>query len=640
MRSLNEALSSIEIRRGARLWVVSLCEPDQAAKLAEIKSAKHKLIELDLSNATGRSSKTANGVKEATDWRPLSNALLEGFLAARPADSTAALNIRNWLLLVKTLNHQKLSLAGADVIAVRVPLFREGAHRDPMSGVVRLLTEAGFRISELALAPGKAATEMIYVVCERTTKWATVETRWHAKGDGPSLSDPLVENELGFPAAAKPALENDRPPYAAPSAATGQSPEPFQALAGPSSETVKPEEALGHGAPATRADGPNLSRAPSSPGRNQFAAPLAVSSATVAFHNGFAQGTLSLATEAAGPVQICVCAEDGSPITIGAAHPVSAASKRDLAFRVWSSSPEPLAQAGSATKVAAFVMPSAAVIRLRAAPAPPPETMPERASFGILVVYHSRQEAFRATLRSLSMQDAQPLTHVWLDGDQGRPDQRALVVANADAARAAGFANVTPLRGRAGPQKLMIHALMAMCQRYDAFLVLEENCFPNRSAVKVFQEELRRHETDPSIFSVYGHPFGLEAPDARWGRFQNWGWATWSDRLRPLLPQLAHLSSLDEPSYLAWTAEQLTPEIREYIEVTPGRQPTTILTRYFDWSETLGLIAALNGFSHVATQKRVVYACESSRHSRGQDINWYRRPPYNMIDVEEAWKNY
>ena len=114
-----------------------------------------------------------------------------------------------------------------------------------------------------------------------------------------------------------------------------------------------------------------------------------------------------------------------------------------------------------------------------------------------------------------------------------------------------------------------------------------------------------------------------------------------SDRLKPFLEKLIYLYSLNEEDYLLYVKKMLTPEIKRRLDVTPPRQPTDTLLKFFAWDESLALLTAMEGLEHKRTDIRTIYnfgACKDS--SRFKDIDRYRKPPFNMISHEEVWDYY
>lgn len=258
--------------------------------------------------------------------------------------------------------------------------------------------------------------------------------------------------------------------------------------------------------------------------------------------------------------------------------------------------------------------------------------------FCVVLFGYTRPRHIGLVLEGLKRQDALGMVHVWLDGHQGIPepkkktDQVREVVSNYSVAR------VHQHNGHIGFRKLMLQALDVMSSEFDHLLILEDDCFPTRSTIRIFREELEEIESRPEIFSVYGHPFLVEGEGETCSRFQGWGWGTTRDKLRPILEKLIECFLLTEEKYLEFVDHELTPEIISRIDITPPRQPSNTLRNFFAWDETICLLAALHGLTHKKTRRRTIYnfgVGDDTGHFK--NIDWYRRPPFNMITPDEVW---
>ncbi|MEZ6001556.1 sulfotransferase domain-containing protein [Hyphomonas sp.] len=261
---------------------------------------------------------------------------------------------------------------------------------------------------------------------------------------------------------------------------------------------------------------------------------------------------------------------------------------------------------------------------------------------GIAVYTFDRADSVEHVLESLMLQDALEHTHVFIDGDQGNPAKRARIDETERIVSEFPVKKVHRNRGNYGFRKMMIISMRTMMQQYDRMLFLEDDCFPNRYAYKGFSMELDRIEDNPDIMSVYGHHFLVPAEEeGPHGRFQGWGWATTRAKLEPLWNQLLELYLLNEEEYLAYMQENLTPELSAKLDVTPGRQPTSTLPRFFAWDEVLGFLAAKAGKGHIRSQERLIYnfgvGGDSTHFSQ---IEHYRKPPFNMVTMEELWQHF
>ena len=258
---------------------------------------------------------------------------------------------------------------------------------------------------------------------------------------------------------------------------------------------------------------------------------------------------------------------------------------------------------------------------------------------GILVIGHSRPELLKNTLESLRRQEVLDRAHVWLDGHQGFADLIEPVYQCRSVARHFAPVEVVAYAGRVGIEKLMLDALRNLCDLYSRLIILEDDCFPTRSAVRVFEEGLDCIEGDPSVYSVYGHHFLLPSEGETLTRFQGWGWATTSAKLKPVLEQARECFSWSEPRYLSWVEGLLTPEVRARLEVTPGRNPVETIRSFYCWDGCTCLLTASRGLTHRKTSRRVVYNCgmgDRSGHFRLEER--FRLAPFNMIDPSEVWR--
>ncbi len=257
---------------------------------------------------------------------------------------------------------------------------------------------------------------------------------------------------------------------------------------------------------------------------------------------------------------------------------------------------------------------------------------------GILVLGFARPDLLQALLESLARQNALATTHVWIDGTA---DRMEVLVRPQDCATVAAkhpVAEIRTHRGHLGIEKLMLDALTEMSNRYDYLIVLEDDCFPIRQAISVFQEHLDAVANDESVFSVYGHPFLTEREGDRNTRFQGWGWATTRHKLHPILQEARTLFQLTEKDYLDFTRAQLTPEIVAKLDVTPGRDVCNVLKSFFSWDSCTALLTARRGLLHCRTKQRIVYNCGLGGNSgHFQESAHLRLPPFNMIAPTEVW---
>jgi len=256
----------------------------------------------------------------------------------------------------------------------------------------------------------------------------------------------------------------------------------------------------------------------------------------------------------------------------------------------------------------------------------------------ILVLGARRPSILRNTLQSLRRQGAMGNVRIWLDGHQGFAD--LIGIAEECRREAAGFpeARLIAYNGHVGIDRLMLAALRSTAKDSEHIIVIEDDCFPTRSAIEVFEKELDRISRQPDIYSVYGHHFLVPAEGDTITRFQGWGWATTRERLLPILDELEECFGLSEPEYLAWADRELTPEVRARLDVTPPRNAADVARTFFSWDACTAVLTARKHLSHRRTPRRVIFNCgvgPDGGHFR--DPNLFRNPPYNMITPDEVW---
>ncbi len=270
-------------------------------------------------------------------------------------------------------------------------------------------------------------------------------------------------------------------------------------------------------------------------------------------------------------------------------------------------------------------------------PTSPPQTA-VWGSLGIAVFAHTRSECLHNMLESLARQDALHNTHVFIDGDQGRPNLKSKIDRVFDITKMYPVKQVHRQRGAFGFRKMMLVAGQLMAQHYSRIIFLEDDCFPVDNAIAEFMQELNAIESDDNIFSVYGHPFLTASESGAIGRFQSWGWATTAVKLKPIWQRLQECYLMPESEYLEFVQKNLTDEIKKRIDVTPGRQPSETLSKFFAWDETTCLLTALAGQQHRATSRRLIYNCGAGLESTHfQNLQLFRQPPFNMIGADEVW---
>ncbi|MBK5293842.1 MAG: hypothetical protein JJE04_19465 [Acidobacteriia bacterium] len=258
---------------------------------------------------------------------------------------------------------------------------------------------------------------------------------------------------------------------------------------------------------------------------------------------------------------------------------------------------------------------------------------------GILVIAHTRPSHLAAVLESLRRQNATRFVQLWIDGHQSKQRYIRSVTECQEVAAQYPEVSLTALNGNLGIDKLMLDALSSMCSRFEEIIVLEDDCFPTANAIASFSSALAGIRDLPEMFSVYGHHFLVPGEDDFFPRFQGWGWATWSHKLIPLLSQAKQCLAMSEPEYIRWVAPLLTDDVRARLSATPGRYPPA--EHYFSWDALFAALTASRRLCHRRTPTRVIFNCGIGKDGmRFPYADKFRRPPFNMISVEEVWDHF
>lgn len=276
-------------------------------------------------------------------------------------------------------------------------------------------------------------------------------------------------------------------------------------------------------------------------------------------------------------------------------------------------------------------------------PKPESEKKETKEDLGILVLGFNRPYHLQAVLESLRLQGRISSTHVWLDGSQGRAEYNGQNDLSKKIARRYAIKQLHVMRSHLGIEKMMLDALGEMSDRYERVIVLEDDCFPLENGVELFEKELARIEDRPDVYSVYGHHFGTEPEsDQDFTRFQGWGWAAHSDRIKALLPRLRELFLLSEAQYLARVRRLLSDDVEARLDVTPGRDVLKVLHSFFSWDSATAFLSALDGMVHRRTERPAVVntgIVKGIGHFH-DDSSRLRSPPFNMIPLDEAWAHF
>ncbi len=104
-------------------------------------------------------------------------------------------------------------------------------------------------------------------------------------------------------------------------------------------------------------------------------------------------------------------------------------------------------------------------------------------------------------------------------------------------------------------------------QRYDAAIVIEDDCCLHKDFYRFVKAGLEKYSNDKSIYSITGYRWPIKIPD-RYNnsiyvsyRISSWGWATWKDRWDDFSKDYGILARIKEnPSkncYLEWYGRDL-----------------------------------------------------------------------------------
>ncbi|WP_171133757.1 MULTISPECIES: hypothetical protein [unclassified Ruegeria] len=262
---------------------------------------------------------------------------------------------------------------------------------------------------------------------------------------------------------------------------------------------------------------------------------------------------------------------------------------------------------------------------------------------GIMVIGYNRPKHLQTVLESLKLQGRLSDVHVWIDGTQGRGEFDGVNKETLKLAESYDVAEIHALRSHVGIEKLMLDSLDWMSLRYSRVLVLEDDCFPVEGAIDAFDAVLDEVKNNPNVYSVYGHHFGVEPEhDPNFTRFQGWGWAAHSSRIRALIPELRDMFLMSEDDYIAHVEDTKTKDVVERLDRTPGRDVLNVLKLYFSWDSATAFVTARRGMTHRRTPDPVILnsgIVAGIGHFR-EDKPWLRKPPFNMVTVDEVWDLY
>ena len=263
--------------------------------------------------------------------------------------------------------------------------------------------------------------------------------------------------------------------------------------------------------------------------------------------------------------------------------------------------------------------------------------MQKRPPLVILVFGHTRVRSLRYVLEGLRREGVLPLTQVWIDGHH----EYQSLVTKVEACRKLDLefpeAKFIKYGTRAGPCKLMTDALRAVVAEYTDIIVFEDDCYPAPGAISALLQKLDEVRDDAKIFSVYGDRFNIANEDAGVYCFQTWGWASTAEKLQLINFQLASFWNMNEPQYLQYVRERLTPELMVRLNEIPGRSRLELLYKRFGFDSSIDFILAVNDIKNKPTAQRCIWNFGQDADSGhfGSSSDKFKAPPFNMITEEE-----
>ncbi len=262
---------------------------------------------------------------------------------------------------------------------------------------------------------------------------------------------------------------------------------------------------------------------------------------------------------------------------------------------------------------------------------------------GIVVLGYNRPDHLESVLESLDKQGHIDRVHLWLDGTQGRREFEGANSASVAVGRRFNVRELHAISGHLGIEKMMLDALEYMSARYDRLILLEDDCFPLSGCIEAFEDTLAEVAEQTNIYSVYGCHFGTEPEDDKnFSRFQGWGWAAHSARIRDYLAEQRALFMMPEAAYLKYVATHMDDAMRERLDRTPGRDVTKVLQSFFSWDSATAFVTARHELLHRRTDRAVVVntGIVPGVGHFNTDNSALRKKPFNMITLEEAWDRF
>ena len=108
-----------------------------------------------------------------------------------------------------------------------------------------------------------------------------------------------------------------------------------------------------------------------------------------------------------------------------------------------------------------------------------------------------------------------------------------------------------------------------------------------------------------------------------------------------MLAELKRLHAMSEPDYRDYVQRSLTDDIVARLDVTPGRNVTEVMQRFFSWDSATALVTAQRGMVHRRTPRRVIFNCGLGKDSGHFTVDArFREPPFNMIEPAEVWQHF
>lgn len=228
-------------------------------------------------------------------------------------------------------------------------------------------------------------------------------------------------------------------------------------------------------------------------------------------------------------------------------------------------------------------------------------------------------------------------TQVWLDGHSNHAQYHDDVLACSGLKDQFPAATWIEYGSHNGHTKIFIDSIRRNFDQFRDVIILEDDCFPAPQAIEQFRSSLEDIRNDPGIFSVYGHHFGTPDEGSETSAFQCWGWATTAAKLKPVFEEFERLWRMPEPDFIVHVDERLNQNVRQRMDLYPGRSESHLLETRFCYDAVFAFLAAEAGMVHRKTPQQTIFnfgiGPESGHFHHAVSV--FTEPPYNMIEEDE-----